>query len=157
MNSEPAYLTALKLLAGRELSEAQIRQRLARRGHDADAIDDAVARLKAERAIDDDRVAAVLAHSETAIRRRGRLRVMRTIERAGIAPAAARAAVDERFRDVDEDALLAAALARRLRPGGTIEGTAEFSKLYRYLIGQGFDADRVVQALRRRRAPSFPR
>jgi hypothetical protein len=37
--SDDTYLTALKMLARRELSEAQIRQRLARRQHDEDAIE----------------------------------------------------------------------------------------------------------------------
>ena len=35
------YVDGLKMLARRELSEQQVRQRLARKGHDADAIDDA--------------------------------------------------------------------------------------------------------------------
>ena len=48
-----AYLDGLKMLARRELSEAQVRQRLVRRSHEADAIDEAIARLKDARAIDD--------------------------------------------------------------------------------------------------------
>ena len=40
-----AYIDALRMLARRELSEAQVRQRLARRQHPAAAIDEAVARL----------------------------------------------------------------------------------------------------------------
>jgi regulatory protein len=152
-----AYVAALKLLAGRELSEAQVRQRLAQRGYDPGEIDDAVERLKGERAIDDERVAAALAHTETALRKRGRHRVVRRLEQAGISPRAARAAAETRFQEVDEDALLQAALARRLPEGRLIEESAEFSRLYRYLIGQGFDADRVVQTLRSRRSPSFRR
>ena len=47
-------MDGLSLLARRELSEAQVRDRLARRGHSADAIDEAIAeaRAMAERAID---------------------------------------------------------------------------------------------------------
>ncbi len=85
------------MLGRRELSEAQIRQRLARRGHDPEAIDAAVARLLEERAIDDARVAGAIARTETGIRKRGRLRVRRKIESAGISPATARRAVDEVF------------------------------------------------------------
>ena len=77
------YLAALKLLARRELSEAQVRQRLARRGHDPDAIEEAVARLKEERAIDDARVAEAIARTETSVKRRGIVRVRRQIENAG--------------------------------------------------------------------------
>ena len=49
------------MLARRELSEAQLRQRLARRQHDPDAIEEALTRLKAERSLDDERVAGIIA------------------------------------------------------------------------------------------------
>src|ERR1043166_5536618 len=85
-----AYVDGLRMLGRRELSEAQIRQRLARKGHQQDAIDAAVDRLRAERAIDDARVAEAIAHTETTVRRHGRLRVRRQIEQAGISPETAR-------------------------------------------------------------------
>jgi len=146
-----AYLDGLKMLARRELSEAQVRQRLARRGHDADAIDQAIAKLRAERAIDDARVAESIARTETAIRRRGRLRVRRQIESAGIADATARRAVDEVFAAIDDEALLEASLAKRLHGRDTIADDREFARLYRYLVGQGFEADRVMKILEARR------
>ena len=136
------------MLARRELSEAQVRQRLARRGYDGDAVDEAIARLKADRSIDDARVAGAIARTETSIRRRGRLRVKRQIEAAGIAPAIAQRAVDEVFEEVDGQALLEAALARRLRGGDTIEDDRHFSRLYRFLLTQGFESDRVLALLR---------
>jgi len=148
-----AYLDALKMLARRELSEAQVRQRLARRGHEADEVDAAVARLKAERAIDDARTAAAIARIETTLRRRGRIRVRLQIERAGIGAPTARRAVDEAFAAIDEEALIEAALAKRLRGGADISGERERQRLYRYLVGQGFDAEqvaRVIAAHRRR-------
>ena len=148
------YVDALKMLGRRELSEAQIRQRLTRREHDPDAIDEAVARLKEERAIDDTRVAEAIARTATAVRRRGRVRVRRQIEQAGIAPAIARRAVDDTFGALDEDALIDSALRKRLRGGEVITDDKAFARLYRYLIGQGFEQDRVMKALsahRRRR------
>ena len=146
-----AYLDGLKMLARRELSEAQVRQRLARRQHDTDAIDEAITRLKAERAIDDARVAEAIARTETTVKRRGKLRVRLQIERAGIKPATARHAIEEVFGDVDEAALIEASLNKRLRGGGLISDDREFRRLYRYLIGQGFDPDRVMKTLRARR------
>jgi regulatory protein len=146
-----AYLSALRLLAGRELSEAQLRQRLARRGHADAAIDAAIARLKADRSLDDARVAAALARSETSLRKRGRLRVRRRIEAAGIAGPLAQRAVDEVFAGIDADALMAAALEKRLRGRSTIADEREFQRLYRFLIGQGFESDRILALLRRHR------
>ena len=142
-----AYTAALVMLARRELSETQVRQRLARRGHPPEDIDAAVARLKADGSLDDARVAGAIARTQTGIRGRGPHRVRRQIEAAGIAAPIAAKAVDEVFQDVDSDTLLAAALERRLRGRDRIEDDREFSRLYRYLIGQGFDSARVVAAL----------
>src|SRR5437899_8465839 len=122
------------MLGRRELSEAQIRQRLARKGHEPDAVDAAVDRLRAERAVDDARVAEAIAHTETAVRRHGKLRVRRQIEQAGIAPATARHVIDSVFDAIDDDALLEAALARRLRGRDRMADEAEFRRLFRYLV-----------------------
>jgi regulatory protein len=147
-----AYLAGLHLLARRELSEAQIRQRLARRGYATEDIDTAVTRLRDERALDDRRVASAIAHTETRVRGRGRLRVRRQIEAAGISAALAQDAVDAVFADIDPDALLAAALDRRLRGRATIEDDREFQRLFRYLSGQGFEHDRIRALLRHHRS-----
>ena len=147
--ADNAYIDGLKMLGRRELSEAQLRQRLARREHDADAIEAAISRLKADRSVDDVRVAAAIARSETSLRKRGKLRVKRRIEAAGIAASTAQHAVDETFRDIDGDALIAAALNKRLRGRTLIEDDREFQRLYRYLASQGFESDRILTLLRR--------
>jgi regulatory protein len=146
-----AYIDALKLLGRRELSEAQLRQRLTRRKHEASAIDAAIERLREERSVDDVRVAEAMARSQTSLRKRGKLRVRLEIERSGIDAATARRVVDEAFADLDAEDLLEAALAKRLRPGDGIADDRAFNRLYRYLVGQGFEADRVVALLRTRR------
>jgi regulatory protein len=147
-----AYIDALRMLGRRELSEAQVRQRLERRQHAAEDIEAAVERLRAERAIDDRRVADAIARTQTSVKRRGKLRVRRQIEQAGIAPALARRVTDEVFESLDPEALIAAALGRRLRGRDRIADAAEFNRLYRYLIGQGFEADRVLAILRNHQA-----
>ncbi len=152
MAASRAYLDALRMLARRELSEAQVRQRLGRREHDDPDIDEAIARLKEERAIDDNRVAEAIARSETSLRKRGKLRVKRKIESAGIASATAKRAVDEVFDGLDPDALLEAALAKRLRGDRPIADDREFNRLYRYLVGQGFEPDRALARLKRLRS-----
>lgn len=146
-----AYLAALTMLARRELSEAQVRERLIRKGYETDEIDPAIERLKLERAIDDARVAAAIARMQVSVKRRGKLRVAQQIARAGIASPTARQALDETFDDVDDGALLAAALGRRLRGDRPIADDREFRRLFRYLIGQGFESDKVFKALSSRR------
>jgi regulatory protein len=146
--SSDTYLAALKMLAGRELSEAQVRQRLARRQHDPDDIDRAIERLKAGGYIDDARAAAVIARREITVRRRGKLRVSGRLRAAGISRAVADRAVQQVFQDVDADALLDSALEKRMRGRTRIGDEKEIQRLYRYLVGQGFEPDRVLARLR---------
>jgi regulatory protein len=149
--AQRAYIAGLKMLARRELSERQLRERLARREHPPDAVDAAIARLQETRALDDARVAHALARMEVHIKRHGRMRAQRELERSGVAPSLAQHALDEVFDALDPDALLETALARRLRDGQTIDDDATFRRLYRFLLGQGFESDRVIRALKRRR------
>ena len=144
-----AYIAALKMLGARELSERQVRQRLARRRYEDEEIETAVARLKNDRSLDDSRAARAMAHADTSLKKRGKLRVTRRLEAAGIAPAVAQRAVQETFETIDADALLASALQKRLRGREQIADDREFQRLYRYLIGQGFESDRVLALLRR--------
>ena len=92
-----AYTVALTLLSARELSETQLRARLTRRQHDPDDIDQAIARLKEDRTLDDRRVARALARLETSIKHRGRARVIQKIRQAGISASIAEDAAREVF------------------------------------------------------------
>jgi regulatory protein len=146
-----AYLEALKMLGRRELSEAQLRQRLAKRGENQESIDEAIARLKSEGNVNDARVASAIARTQAAGRNRGRRRVLQQIEAAGISRSIASEAVDEIFQDLDPDALLSASLSKRLRGRERIADDREFQRLFRYLSAQGFDSDRILTHLRRLR------
>ena len=95
-------------------------------------------------------MAEAIVRSQSSIRGRGKLRVLREVESAGIAAAIARRAVDDVFDGLDPDALLEASLAKRLDERKPIADDAEFRRLYRYLIGQGFEADRIIAALKAR-------
>src|SRR4029077_16352700 len=132
-------------------AEQQGRQRPAPKGHPPDAIEEAVTRLRAERALDDSRVAEAIARTETSLRRRGRIRVQLQIQKAGIDKSTAKRAIDEVFESIDDGALVEAALNKRLRGRGTIEDDKEFQRLYRYLAGQGFEAEQIMKALTARR------
>jgi len=133
--AERAYVAGLTLLARRELAEAQVRERLARRKFEPD---------------DDRRTALACARTEVRVKRRGRARVVRQIEALGIARDIAREAVAEVFAEVDETELLRQALERRLRRGTELSDAATFRRVHRYLLGQGFDPERVTTLLRRR-------
>lgn len=146
-----AYLTALRMLARRELSEHQIRERLARREFDGTAIEDAVHRLRQDRSLDDRRVAGAMARLEILTRRHGRLRAERQMKAAGLSSDLVREALDATLAETDAGALIEATLSRRLRHGQTIQDDAHFRRLYRYLIGQGFESGQALTALKAHR------
>ena len=150
MDSDPAraYLAGLKMVAARELSEAQVRTRLARREFEDAHIDEAVGRLRAEGAINDARTARAIARTTVAIRGQGKRRARMRVDAAGIDRVTAAAAVDEVFAEVDSPALLRAAIERRLHGRTVLADRKEQARLFRYLLGQGFDADKVMDALR---------
>jgi regulatory protein len=143
-----AYTTGLRLLVGRELSRAQLRERLVRRGFSPETADATVGRLATEGAVDDRRVALMHARSAVA-KHRGRDRAVREMQQHGIAPALAKQALAEVFGTLDERRLLERALARRLT-SARIESPAEFRRLHAYLVRQGFPPGDVVAALRAR-------
>jgi regulatory protein len=149
-----AYIAGLTLLARRELSEAQLRTRLTRRKFSDDDIDDAIARLKTDRALDDRRVARACARTETGIKHRGRLRVVRQIESLGIDREIAREAVAEVFGDIDEPALLERALDRKLRHGDDLTDRKIVERIQRYLLAQGFEGSRIRAIIDDRRSKS---
>ena len=144
-----AFAVALTLLAARELSESQLRARLIRRKFDSDDVDDAIARLKADGTLNDRRVALALARMESAIKHRGRARVIQKVRQAGINGDIAADAVREVFEDVDENALLDRALERRLR-GKSLRDLDERgrARVVRALAAQGFSLERILKKLR---------
>jgi regulatory protein len=143
------YTTALVLLGQRELSEAQLRARLLRRGCDPDAVDAALTRLRQDRTLDDGRVARAAARREATVRGRGPARVRHRLQALGLDADTVQQAVAETFKDVDEEALLDSALARRLR-GQTVEtlDARARARLIRALVGQGFSLAAVLKRVR---------
>ena len=148
-----AYIVALTMLSRRELSEAQIRTRLARKEFEDDAIEAAVERLREDGTINDRRVALAAARLESTIRHRGRARVLQKLRSLGIESGVAEAAVNEVFDEVDEGALLDRALERRLR-GHDPKDLDEKARgrIIRGLAAQGFAIDAVLRRLRRTNA-----
>jgi regulatory protein len=138
------------MLGQRELSEAQVRTRLARRGCDADAITNALERLKRDRTLDDGRVARAAARLEAGIRHRGPARVRQRLQSMGLADDVVQKAVTEAFEDVDELALLDAAFERRLRGRELAElDDKARARLVRGLVGQGFSFGAVLRKVRK--------
>jgi SOS response regulatory protein OraA/RecX len=148
----PAAARALVLrwLGQRELTVSQARQRLQRRHYDPQSIGTTLEALAAEGLLDDNRAARARARHDVAIKRRGPGRVLRQVQALGVDRDVARAAVADAFADIDQEALLADALDRRLRGQTMPSDRKALARLYGWLVRQGFEADRVSALLRRR-------
>lgn len=138
------------MLSRRELSEAQVRARLARKEFEDDAIEAAVERLREDGTINDRRVALAAARLESTVRHRGRARVLQKLRTLGIESGIAQAAVNAVFDEVDEGALLDRAFERRLR-GQDPKDLDEKARgrIVRGLAAQGFPIEAILKRLRR--------
>ena len=148
-----AYTTALTLLSRRELSTQQLRQRLLRRKFGAQDVESVIKRLSDDGTLDDRRVALACARTDAAVRRHGRRRVLQHVQQLGISGEIAKDAIEQVFGDVDEAALLDAAIDKRLRGTSlrTLDHAAK-AKLVRHLVSRGFEPAHVFARLRRKGA-----
>ena len=151
--SSSAYQIALRLLARRELSTTQLRDRLTRRELPSAEIETAIVRLTRERAVDDARTALIHARRAAEVKLRGRSRARREIEALGIDTETARRAVAAVFDEIDEESVLERAIAKRL--DGPIRNSAQFRRLHQALLRCGFPPDRVAAALVARAGPDI--
>jgi regulatory protein len=148
-SSKAAYFRALRWLTARELSEAQVRARLADKGYTDVAIVPAIERLIQDRTLDDRRAATAVARTEARVRRRGPHRVMGKLIAMQIDRDLAKDIVREIFGEEDQASLIDKALERRLR-GNTdrLKDPKERQKLMAYLLRQGFSASAASAAIR---------
>jgi regulatory protein len=145
------YVYGLTALGRRELTEHQLRTRLFRRGCEAGDIDAAIARLKRERVLDDQRAALAFARTEARVKHRGPLRIQRTLESMGLDRQAARQATEEGFEERPVDEALEASLRRKLR--GPIADDRHAQRLVAHLVRQGFELSGAIAAVQKIRKP----
>ena len=142
-----AYVTALRWLAGREMSAARIRERLGLRGFTPDVVEDTLARLTGNGAVDDTRAALSAARSLVAVRLRGRHRASRELERLGFGKDVAAEALGTILSEVDESAVAARLVRSRLRGRKTIADAADYKRIFDALLRRGFPSDLIRAAM----------
>ena len=144
-----AYFRALRWLTARELSEAQVRSRLAEKGYTEIAITPALERLIRDRAVDDRRAATAVARTEVRVRRHGPHRVMGKLIAMHIDRELAKEVVRELFGEQDENALIERTLETRLRGNPErLKDPRERRRILAYLVRQGFSASAASTAIR---------
>ncbi len=140
-----AYPTAIRLLARRDLTSAQLKTKLLDRDLEPNEVDEAIARLVTERWLDDERTAEAHARRIIGVKHRGGRRARQELEALGIPADTATRIVRLVLDEVGETDVLEKAIARRLP--GPIRDRAHFRRLYQALLRQGFAPDQVAKAL----------
>jgi regulatory protein len=145
----PALDAALKLLAARSRTEAELRRALLSREYPPAEVETAVARVRELGYLDDGEVARARARSLLGRGAAPRL-AARRLAAQGIAPAEARTAVASEAGEEGEAGLLERALERRLK-GRKLEAVKldamEKQRVFRSLVQKGFRPSAVARRL----------
>lgn len=140
---EEARKAALRLLARREHSARELRQKLLERGHPEEPVDGVLTELQRERLLDDARFADALVTSRIG-RGQGPLRLLAELSERGVAKAIAEQALAE--ADCDWGAL--AAKVRRKRFGVALpDDYRQRTKQAHFLQYRGFTSGQIRRAL----------
>ena len=137
---------AIRLLARREYSRAELERRLSAKGHAAEEIGQVLDALADEGLQSDERFAEVFVRSRIA-RGQGPIKIRAGLGERGIDAEQARLALDgiQSGESVDWFELASDTLAKRFSGPG--EGPRERARRERFLAGRGFDFDQVRHAL----------
>ena len=136
------------MLARRDHSEREIREALLDKGHEPDAIEEAVGRLRAERLLDDKGFAARYARSRLQHRGLGRHRLRQGLRAKGVSKGDAEAGLKDALEQVSEADVLDG-LARRYWKSRTGQAPErKLRNLWAFLLRRGFPATLVVLRLR---------
>jgi SOS response regulatory protein OraA/RecX len=154
---ERACAAGFRMLAGRELSAAAVRDRLAARGFEPAIVEAVVERLTAVRALDEGRAVKAVAHTLAHVKRHGRVRAQRELEARGFAPDEAAAALADALSDQDERAAIERMLDLKLRGRSLDRGDqGAIRRLYAMLMRRGYASAEVREAIRRRTGQAPP-
>ncbi len=140
--NKPCLPAAVKLLAARDYSEAELRARLARQGHPEAAVDAAVGELRRRGYLDDEKLGRHLLARYLADGQHGRLGIGQRLEKRGLTSSLVAALLTE--QGVAGEYERAAAAAATRFPVGTAVDPA---KLGRFLAARGFVDEVVLSVL----------
>lgn len=146
---QEAFDAALRILAARDHSQAQLAAKLARRGFEEGCIREALTRLLDLTYIDDRRFARALARDRLLVRRRGLGDVRARLFKAGLEGGL----IDEIMGELgqgegpDEGDICLEAARKRLNALREPDPRKRREKLFRHLAGRGFSPDSISRTL----------
>ena len=140
---------AVKLLAAKPRSVAELRERLIRgRGTSEAAVDAVIARLSEYGYLDDERFAFSYASLKVKQRPIGRRRLQQDLKFKQVESSVAEEALELVYAETSEDDLIDRAIEKRLRLRGRPKNRIEGKSLFDYLLRQGFPFELVSDKVR---------
>ncbi len=152
LGAEQLLEYGLKLLHARALSSGELRVKLRRKAERAEDVAPVLARLKEYGYLNDRAFAAAFAASRLENRGFGKARVLRDLRQRRVAPAVAAESVENAYKDTEEEALVAAFLARKFRKielSSYLEDPKCLASAYRKLRLAGFSSGASIRVLKR--------
>jgi len=115
-----------------------LRRRLAERGHEPDRVEEALARLKAERLLDDRRFAASFARSRLSGTGLGRLRIRAELRRRGVERGPTEQGLSEALADFPETEVVDGLIRRLARQAREQPPERRLRRIWAALLRRGF-------------------
>jgi regulatory protein len=143
-----AFQRAVKLLAAKPRSIAELRERLLERCSSKPVVETVIARLREYGYLDDERYA--LGYAAAKIRQQpiGRRRLKQDLRMKKVDSALADEALEQVFAETPEEELIDRAVEKRIRLRGQPRTRAEAKSLFDYLLRQGFPFELVSEKVR---------
>ena len=143
------FARAVKLLAAKPRSVAELRERLQRgKGTTETIVDTVITRLREYGYLDDERLAFSYASSKVKQRPVGRRRLQRDLKLKQIENNVADEALELVYTETPEDQLIDRAIEKRIRLRGRPKTRAEAKSLFDHLLRQGFEFGLVSERVR---------
>ena len=140
---------AIKLLAAKPRSVAELRERLLRvKGADEEVVNTVIARLQEYGYLDDERFAFSYASFKVKQRPVGRRRLERDLKFKKVETDVANEALELVYAETSEEQLIDQAIAKRLRIRGRPKNRVEAKSLFDHLLRQGFEFELVSEKIR---------
>lgn len=140
---------ALRILAARSCSEAELRDRLIdRRGKDPKLVEECISRLKELRYLNDELFAHSYASYRVGLKPVGRAKLTRELAGRKVPREIVEHALDLVFAENAEEALIDKAIARRVRVHGWPADRAASKRMFDHLARLGFEYDLIMRKVR---------
>jgi regulatory protein len=143
-----AFQRAVKLLAAKPRSVAELRERLLERCSSKAVVETVIERLREYGYLDDEKFALGYASSKVRQQPIGRRRLEQSLAQKKVDRAVADEALDQIFAETSEEELLDRAVTKRVRLRGRPKTRAEAKSLFDYLLRQGFPFEMVGDKVR---------